>query len=65
VITLTAEKNRAAHPAISMVASMPASNWQLNRFERILFWTALTLGGVVIAIRLGAILVVWYVHNFR
>ena len=44
---------------------MPASNWQLNRFERILFWTALTLGGVVIAVRLGAIIVVWYLHNFR
>jgi hypothetical protein len=44
---------------------MPASNWQLNRFERMLFWTALILGGAVIAIRLGAILVVWYFRSFR
>jgi hypothetical protein len=33
---------------------------QLNRFERVLFRTALVLGGLLIAARLAAMLFVWY-----
>lgn len=44
---------------------MTVPNAQLNRFERTLFWTALILGGLVIAIRLSAVGIVWYLHHLR
>lgn len=44
---------------------MAASNWQLNRFERILFRIALILGGVLVTVRLAAMVVLWYVHHPR
>lgn len=40
-----------------------ASFWQMNRFERILFRIALILGILLISIRLGAVIVVWYLHH--
>jgi len=43
--------------------SMAISDWQMNRFERILFRIALVLGILLISIRLGAVLVVWYLHH--
>lgn len=42
---------------------MAISNWQLNRFERILFRIALVLGGALITVRLAAMAVLWYVHH--
>lgn len=44
---------------------MAVSNWQLNRFERVLFWLALALAGVLVAVRVGAMVVVWYLHHPR
>ena len=44
---------------------MAVSNWQLNPFERILFRLALALAGVVVAVRVGAVAIVWYLHHFR
>jgi hypothetical protein len=44
---------------------MTESQPQMNRLERILFRIALALAGVVIAVRVGAIFVVWYLHHFR
>jgi hypothetical protein len=41
---------------------MTASQAKLNPFERLLFWLALGLGGLVAAIRLGAI-ALWYLHH--
>jgi hypothetical protein len=42
---------------------MPITNWQLNPFERILFRVALALGIILVAVRLAAILVIFYVHH--
>ncbi len=43
--------------------SVAISLWQMTRFERILFRIALTLAFLLIAIRLGAIVVVWFLHH--
>ena len=42
---------------------MPVCEWQMNRFERILFRVALVLGGVILVARLGAIAVIRYMHH--
>jgi len=42
---------------------MPVFNWQLNRFERVLFRVALALAGVLLAVRVGAIVLAWYVQH--
>jgi len=42
---------------------MAASNWQLNRFERVLFRVAILLGAVLIAVRIGAMLALWLAHH--
>jgi hypothetical protein len=42
---------------------MPASKWQMNRFERVLFCVALILGSVLVAIRIGAFVTLWFVHH--
>lgn len=34
----------------------------LNSFERVLFWLALGIAGLVVTVRLGAI-VLWYLHR--
>jgi hypothetical protein len=44
---------------------MTAPEERMNRFERILFRLALVLGGLVVALRLGSILVMWYLHHVR
>jgi hypothetical protein len=40
----------------SQVQTMTVTGWQLNRFERALFWAAFVLGGALIAARIGAML---------
>ncbi len=44
---------------------MPVSRWQLNRFEQVLFGTALALAAVILVVRVGAILVMGYLHHVR
>jgi hypothetical protein len=44
---------------------MAISNWQLNPFERVLFRVALALAGLLVAVRLGAVAIVWYLHHLR
>ncbi len=44
---------------------MAVSRCQLNRFERILFSAALALAGLIVAVRIGAIVVMWYLHHIR
>jgi hypothetical protein len=44
---------------------MVAFQTRLNRFERILFRVALGLGAILVAVRLGAVVVVWYMHYVR
>jgi len=44
---------------------MAVSGWQLNRFERFLFWTALIHAGVLIAVRIGAIFLLTILHQAR
>jgi len=38
---------------------------QMNRFERILFRVALVLTVVIVAVRLGFAVAMWYLHNTR
>ena len=42
---------------------MPASDWQLNRVERILFRTAMALAIVIVAVRVGAMTALWFLHQ--
>jgi hypothetical protein len=44
---------------------MPASDWHLNSFERIMFRIALALGALIVVVRLGAVAVIWYLHHTR
>jgi hypothetical protein len=44
---------------------MTVSGWQLNRFERFLFWAAIVLGGILIVARLGAMLLLTILHHTR
>jgi hypothetical protein len=41
---------------------MPASEWRLNRIERILFRTAIALAIIIVAVRLGAMATLWLLH---
>jgi hypothetical protein len=38
---------------------------QMTRFERILFRLALLLAGIIVAVRVGAIVLVAYLHHVR
>ena len=49
----------------SKVPVMPVIGCQLNRFERFLFWSALALAGVLILVRIGAMLLVTILHHAR
>lgn len=44
---------------------MAISDWQMNRFEQILFRVALALAVLVIAVRLGFVVFVGYMHHIR
>lgn len=44
---------------------MTVSGWQLNSFERFLFWAALVLAGVLIVVRIGAMLLLTIAHHHR
>ena len=44
---------------------MAVSNWQLNGFERVLFRLALALAAVIVAVRMGAVVVMWYLRHIR
>jgi hypothetical protein len=41
------------------------SSWRLNRFERLLFWAALVLAAVLVAVRIGTILLLTILHHTR
>jgi hypothetical protein len=41
---------------------MAVSNWQLNRFERFLFRSALILAGLLVIARIGAMLLLAILH---
>lgn len=44
---------------------MSVTGCQLNRFERFLFWSALALAGVLVLVRLGAMLLLTIIHHAR
>jgi hypothetical protein len=44
---------------------MTVSGWQLNRFERFLFRAALILAGLLIIARVGAMLLLTFLHHAR
>jgi hypothetical protein len=44
---------------------MTVNRWPLDRFERILFRAALVLGGLLIFVRLGAMVVLAILHHSR
>jgi hypothetical protein len=37
----------------------------MNRFERVLFRVALALAALLVAVRVGFVAVVWYLHHIR
>jgi hypothetical protein len=45
--------------------SMSPSGFQLNRFERILFKVAIALAAVLVLVRLGAMLLLAFLHHAR
>ncbi|HUO15817.1 MAG TPA: hypothetical protein VMX38_12585 [Verrucomicrobiae bacterium] len=49
----------------SRTVFMPVSNFHLNRFERALFRIAVVMAFLLIAIRVGAIAIAWYLHLSR
>jgi hypothetical protein len=49
----------------SKVPIMAVSSWQLNRFERMLFRAAVALAALLIAARIGAMLLVTILHHSR
>jgi hypothetical protein len=42
---------------------MPVSEFRLNRFERILFRIAIVLAAVIVAVRVGAMAALWFLHH--
>jgi hypothetical protein len=48
-----------------MAVFMAESLQKMNSFERTLFRVALALGALVVAVRLGFVGVVWYLHHIR
>jgi hypothetical protein len=42
---------------------MAVSGWQLNRFERILFKTALVLGGLLVVARIASVVILTFLHH--
>lgn len=44
---------------------MAVSGSRLNRFERVLLWGALTLAGLLIAARIGSMLLLTFLHHTR
>jgi hypothetical protein len=44
---------------------MAVSAWQMHRFERLLCWAALVLAGVLIIVRIGAMLLLTILHHAR
>ena len=49
----------------SKVPFMTVSSWQLNRFERFLFRAARVLAGVVVIVRIAAMLLLTVLHHAR
>ncbi|MFZ0805226.1 MAG: hypothetical protein WAN03_03550 [Candidatus Sulfotelmatobacter sp.] len=66
MITLTASFGFQAYPQIrTMAVLMAESGQKMNSFERTLFGIALALGVLVVAVRLGFVVVVGYLHHIR
>ena len=64
VIALTALASSLAYIDLSWTdLTMPASDWRLNRIERILFRTAIALAIVIVAVRVGAMATLWFLHH--
>ena len=42
---------------------MAVSGWELNRFERVLFVLALVLAGILVMVRVGAVLILPFLHH--
>ena len=66
VIRLTASPGLRAYSVVrSMAVFMAESLQKMNSFERTLFRVALALGVLVVAVRVGFVAVVWYLHHIR
>jgi hypothetical protein len=64
VIALTALASSLAYIDLSWTdLTMPASDWRLNRIERILFRAAIALAIVIVAVRVGAMATLWFLHH--
>ena len=55
------------YPMIGVQRScwMAVSGWQLSRFERILLRAALVLAGLLVAVRIGAVVILTFLHHSR
>jgi hypothetical protein len=42
---------------------MAISQWQLTRFERILFRSALILAGLILSVRIAAVIIMFCLHH--
>jgi hypothetical protein len=66
VTGLTASALIGFYPMIGVKGrNMAVSRWQLSGFERILFRTALVLAGLLIAVRIGAVAILTFLHHSR
>jgi hypothetical protein len=63
VIRLTAGSGTSLYAGLWDGPAMPVSEFRLNRFERILFRLAIVLASVIVAVRVGAIAVLWFLHH--
>jgi hypothetical protein len=55
-----------AYPKVGFKGDfMAVSRWQVNRFERMLFRAALILAGLILAVRIGAIILMLSLHHIR
>jgi hypothetical protein len=65
VIALTAGLEIALYRQYECRCFMAASGWPLTRFERALLWAALVLAGLLVAARLGAVVILTILHHGR
>jgi hypothetical protein len=46
-----------------MGSYMAVRGFQLNPFERVLFWAALVLGGILVVVRVASMIVLTLLHH--
>ena len=65
MIGITVWDSRGLYCEIRKAVFMALSKWRLNSLECVLFTIAVALGALLVAVRVGALFVLWYVHHPR